>query len=297
METVYDAILTSAINLLQVRRVGWNAAVQKVIGRLSGDVDPVQFSAIAAEPKIVLESYDIAGALTDISLATGLALSLDPMDGDGWAVPFNKYANGGTFAGAAANAMLFGTNGLWTIGEISAEQDALATVTVNGDFISDGIDPPVESSVNNTLAGMDFDALYTLGPVLLDGSTDVSLVKSIKISAGLKTKNRRFDGVPFCQLVSIVERNPMISITFVDADMLYTFGPMFASSASGAAYLRLLLDGGTVDDPANQTHIKLTFGGGLITADDFNATENDDGTGTLSFYATSLSASTTSTIP
>ena len=290
MDIVYDAVV-GAVALKQLRSSEWSPSLQQFIGRLSGGTTPQLIGVKSGDPRVNFESLDITGVMAGI--AGGLAVSADTIT-----VPYNKMANGGTFAGSGANAQLNATDGLFVVEQYSAQQDGDASASIAGYLISPdgGIETGPTSSVNNSLASQAYNAAFTLGPVLING-TEISQVSSVSIRPGAMVETRRFLGGWLPTWASIKQFNPVIEITTHNLDYLYTFGPSAVAGSSTAAYFRKRADGGTFVAGAGTVHPKFSFAGGLVTIGNARASESEPGAIVIPIYGKVLSLAVNAALP
>jgi hypothetical protein len=292
MDVLYDAIL-NASTLHQIKRTSFNPGIEHQPLRQTGALDPTQIVVKGGEPRATFESMDLAGVLTAISPTAGLFINNATIT-----IPWNRRANGGTFAGGSNNFTLNALYGLCILKGISASQgDEGAVAEIECAFLSsDGLIVPVTAQVNQALAAQAYGTAYAMGPMYID-SSQLTQVESIKVDPGINLVTKRFDGSVYPTLAFIQERNPTIDITFENFDALNTQGPLFASMTTGAAYFRKKLDGGTFVTDVTTGHVKLSFGTGLKVIQSADASDTGNGKATLRLIGKALSSSTASAIP
>ena len=292
MDALYDAIV-GGTTLRQIKRTSFQAGIEGQALRQSGALDPSQIIVKGGEPRITFESMDLSGVLTAISVSSGLFVNNAAIT-----IPWNRRANGGTFAGGSNNFQLSALYGLFIPKSISASQgDDGAVVEIEGCILSsDGLTVPVTASVNNALGSQAYSTAYAMGPMYID-STQLLQVESIKVDPGLTLVAKRFDGSVYPTLAFIQERNPTIDITFENFDALNTQGPLFASMTTAAAYFRKKVDGGTFVTDITAVHTKLSFGTGLKVVQSADASDTSNAKANIKLMGKVLTAALTSTIP
>jgi hypothetical protein len=292
MDVLYDAVL-GANTLHQIKRTSFLPSVESQSLRQSGALDPSQIVVKGAEPRVTFESMDLTGVLAACSVTGGLFVSSGTIT-----IPWNRRANGGTFAGGSTNFVLNGTNGLFILKGISASQgDEGAVAEIEGCFLStDGLTTPVTATVNQALGAQAYGTAYAMGPMYLDG-TQLTQVESIRVDPGIALVVKRFDGSVYPTIAFIQERNPSIDVTFENFDALNTYGPLFNSMTTAAAYFRKKLDGGTFVTDVTAGHVQCSFGTGLRVIQGADASDTSNGKATMKIIGTALASSTAHAIP
>lgn len=293
MDALYDAILDAA-TLKQVRRTTYNGQLEVLTGRLSGAVDPSAKFLKKAEPRATFETEDISGCLTAISVSAGLYISSGTIT-----IPWNRRANGGTFAGGSNNAILSATKALAILSSISASQgDDGAVASVELAFLSsDGLTAPVSASVNQALSSQSSNAWFSMGPVYID-SSQLTQVKSVRVDPGVQMVTKMFDGAIYPTIAFIQARNPAIEVQFENFDALNAQTPLLAALTSCAAYFRKRAAGaGAFVSDATSGHVKLSLGTGVKVMQSAEGSGQENGTVTLRLEGLALSSSTSSAIP
>lgn len=293
MDVVYDAILDSS-TLKQVRRSSFRPQAQVLTGRLSGGVDPSAKFLKQAEPRGTFDCEDLAGVLTAISVSSGLYISSGTIT-----IPWNRRANGGTFAGGSNNAIISGTKGMAIIQQISASQgDDGAVATVELAYMSsDGLTAPCSTSVNQALSSQSYNAWFAMGPVYVD-SSQLTQVKSVRVDPGIQLTTKMFDGSIYPTISFIQARNPAIEVEFENFDALNSQAIIVAAMTSCAAYFRKRAVGaGAFVSDATTGHVKLSLGTGIKVLQTAEGSGQENGTATLRFEGLALSSSTSSAIP
>ena len=290
-DVAYDAYL-GAVQIKQVRRSGFTSGGQILRARASGSPVTSAMFGKMADPKFSFETSDIAGVLAGISLTSGLSVS-----GGSLVLPYNKRANGGTFAGAGANFELAATDALTVIQQISAQQDgdgAMATLETTL-LSADGLSDPVTATGGSTLSSESFNLEFAMGPVTVNGS-QVPAIVGFTVTPGLTLLTKRYNGGIFPTQVFIQTIDPTIQITFEDFDALATYGPFFTELSSVVCFLRKRADGGVFVADATAEHIALSMGAGMSVNDNLGADGQNSGQAVLTLQGAVLSSSITSAI-
>lgn len=293
MDVVYDAIV-GAVALKQIKRTSFSPGAQLQADRMSGAVDPAVFFLQGAEPRATFESMDMPGVIAGISATAGLFVSAGTLT-----IPFNRRANGGTFAGGSTNFTLTGANGMAILQSLGAAQsDEGAVASIELCFLStDGLTIPVAANVNQALAAEAYDASHAFGPAYLNG-VKLTQVVSTRVNTGVALTVKRYDGSVYPTIAFIQTRNPSIEITFENFDAINTYGPLFAAPTACAVYYRQKSPGGTFATDITATHVKASFGaGGMSAVQSAEASGNANGTATLHVVGTALALTAASTIP
>lgn len=288
--TVYDAIL-GALTLKQVTRSDFQPNAQQIAGKASGAVAPSELFAGAAEPVISFDSMDVSGVLAAISISAGLAVSSGTIT-----VPWNKRANGGTFASGTAHDELNATDGLIVPTSFSANQgDEGASVSLDVHLISsDGATVPVTAAGSQSLASQSFNAMYSLGAGSINGTAIPELV-GVSINPGIQVEKQSIDGFNYPTAVFINSVDPYIDFIFEDMDAVATYAPLFTVGSAAIAYFRKRSGVSFVADGTAQ-HCKFSFADGLVVAQGIQHSGINRGQATLRVYGEALTASGASAI-
>lgn len=297
MDSVYDVILGS-YTIRQCRNTRYNPAVEQIIGRFSGGIDPQALYISKSEPKCTFETDDLATGLgigTDTFCSAGLHTENGTIT-----IPFAKRAIGGTFSGAGANMRLNATYALTVPTSISAQQNQNATMSVETHFYLPTGLVPVTDSTAQDLGSQSFVGCHTLGPVYITpsggSSTQVTQVTGVTITPGITVFTDFFDGSAYPKWVSVTMREPVIEITTKNFDHLAAYGPIGGGVDACNVYLQHRAVGGTYVAAATTSHIALSSAVSLAVISDISADERT-GTGTIRLTCKALSCDTTSAIP
>lgn len=297
MEVLQDVIFGAGTTIKQCQGVSHSNEVNLLIGRDSGDVDPALTAVLEAGPTTTATSFDVAGFIGVFGVTAGALVEAGTVS-----LPFQKRANGSTFAGASSHFTMTGTNAYGYPTQYTATQGGEATATADIMFLStDGETAPLSSATGTSLSASTYNAAYSLGPAKIGSGmsfTQLPEVTGVTVAPGLQVEVRRFNGNPYPEKAVIVQRNPTIEITVADLDSIDDYGPMFSSNDNNDAvvYFRKALDGSARVSNATAQHIAFTLSGGIVTVQDFSAQDTSDGSATLLVTGKSLAVSATSAI-
>jgi hypothetical protein len=289
----YDCVL-DAVNLRQVRSTGFSPNVELIRDRAGGATAAAIVALLSANPQVTLKSGDVAGAITNLGIGSGLWIPSGTIT-----VPFLGRALGGTFTAGAAHETLSAQRALVVPKSFAASHNdqAGATVEIMAQLLSiDGFTAPVATNTNQTLAASAFGALYRMGPVILN-SAQLSGVTQVSVTTGLDVDTDSYDGEPYprdAYLKTAID--PTISITFENYTALAAHGPLFAALTSAVCYFRKVADGGVTVSDATAVHCAFTATGGLSINQDASAEVQKSGSATIVLNPKTLAASATSAI-
>lgn len=287
-DALYDAVL-GALTLKQVTRGSFSYGASPVAGYQSGMLDVSEYFGGPAEPRARFSSTDVGGVLASVSATVGLPVAAGTIS-----IPFQKRTNQATFAGSSAHDKVTGANGLIIPISASASQDGDASVDLECIFRSTDGTNPVTISTAQSLAGLAFNKMWTLGPVSVNGYTIEEAV-SASITFGLGVTTKRFGGLNFPQRIYIVTRRPEISITFNDYSELANFTAAHTVMTDAVVYFRHRSGASFAADNAT-THCKFSFGDGIAQLESMEASNEQDGTATLRMLGETLTISGASAI-
>lgn len=297
MDVVYDAILGSGNNLRQVRSSQYSPNGTIILGSASGAIDPSELYGGAANPTVLFETADVAGALGLMSVTAGLHVSSGTIT-----IPYQKRANGAAFAGTLSHMTISGTDALIIPVQISGRQDNEAVIlTVQVIFYSStGLANPVTFNTGATLASQAFNAQYDFGPVYADlggGSSQIAEAVGWTVNTGIVVGTQRANGGIYPSKLFIQQRNPTIEILFEDFDDAAAFGTVYDALTSCAVYGRQRTDGGTHTADASGAHLKFSFAAGITDIRSLGGSDRNNGQASIMLTGKALTAATTSTIP
>lgn len=290
-DTVYDAFL-GAYNLRQCFNGSYNPQAQVIGGIVSGAPDPSALYGHTTAPKAMFQTGDLAGLIAGVSMGAGLSIASGTV-----LIPFRRRANQGTHASGSSHVVVSGTDGLAVCTEIAAAQDDEAA-RAGVDFFfrsTDGLTNPAAIAGSQSLSAQAFVGLYAFGPVYVNGSKVGEVIRS-RVVPGITVQVLRHDGGNYPDRLYIVQRRPVIELTFRDFDDLAAFGTSFAVLTSVAAYYRKRSGAGFVSD-ASTSHVKCSFTDSLLTVSQAGANDVQPGEATIQIHGLALTASAASAIP
>lgn len=288
-DALYDAVL-GALTLKQITRGSFNWNSSPVAGYQSGMLDVTEYFGGPADPRARFSSTDVGGVVGGVSATAGLSVSAGTIS-----IPFQKRSNQSTFAGSGSHNKLTAANGLIVPLTISASQDGDATADLECIVRSADGTNPVTISSSQSLSGLAFNGLWTVGPVVINSQT-IDEVASVSINYGIGTTIRRFGGLNFPQKVYVVTRRPTIDITFFDYNELSGFLAAHTAMTSAVVYLRQR-SGATFAATDSGTHCSFSFGDGMAQVEMLEASNESDGTCTIRLYGETISHSATANLP
>ncbi|HEY0982674.1 hypothetical protein [Schlesneria sp.] len=293
-DVVYDAILGSGVNLRQVTNSSFDPKVESLAGRMSGAAVISDQFIVSSQPEASLSTVDIGGFLTAFGVVGAVV-----NNGANVTIPFQKRARAGTFVGAGANMVVKGITDCPVVlnpQTITAPRQGAPTAQGQVLFLSsDGMVTPYSETVNQTLAGQLFSAMYGLGPVYINGDL-VPRQVGFSVTFGLGwSEPQNYEGSVFASDIFLETIDPVIEVQVEDFDLLASILGG-ASITNVTAYLRKRASGGTYVADATAQHIKFTFAGGLIKPQAMSAQETKHGNAGLRLEGRTLVASTASAV-
>ncbi len=275
VDVVYDCPLGSGVLLSQVTQSQFSENIDVLPGRMSGSgVISDQFIEGAA-PHAQLTSMDIGGSLT-IFGTTGSLLS----GGNNVAIPYQKRASGGTFAGGSTNAVVKGAVSCPVLlMPMSVSAPPKGSPTFHGDlhfFSSDGLTQPYSIVTNQGLGSQAFNAMYGLGYIKVNGTLVPRQIGfTVHFGVGLSEK-KHYDGAIWPTDIFQETFDP--SIEFSQEDFDYISGIAGGASITTLyAWLRKRASGGTYASGVSTVHISFGFTSGFIRAQQISASETKNG--------------------
>lgn len=276
--TVYDAFLGS-LNLRQVTSSSFNPGTSIIVGRVSGGQLPSFIAGGASSPRASFASMDVFNALTSVDLSAGLSIASGSI-----VIPFQKRAQGGTYASGSSHQSITASDALLVITGIEAAQGGDgASVNLDAIFRStDGLTRPCTLNTAASLTAQAFQALYHMGPVKVQmasesAASQVTQVTRFSVNPGLSVQVAAYDGGNYPTVITIDQQDPSIDLTFEDFDAASRFVSDYTELDSITVYLRKLADGGTFVADATEGHISMTLTGGLITVQSIQAAQGGNG--------------------
>lgn len=293
-DSTYDLFLGSGNNIRQVLRTNYGPNSAVIPAHMSGATAPTNIYGGPAEQTLSFDTADLLGLLTAISVSTGLLLSADVIT-----IPYNRRANGGTFAAGASHFALSATDGYAYLTAIAAAQDNPAVIA-SGEFLpfsTTGLLDPIAANKNTTLTAAAFVSQYDFGPVYFN-SVQVPQAVGWSFSPGFVVRSRRFDGANFPTAHYLVRANPSITIVFEELDDIAdVFSGLFATITTADVYARKRTDGGIHVVDATAEHVKLSLAGGISAVETLDVSEQGSAQVGVRLWGKTASHSTASAIP
>lgn len=291
---VADAIF-GATTIRQVTATSHRTAQVTRQAMTSGGATVSQVSGIGAEPVTTVTSADLAGLValnTNTYCSAGLYVSSGTVT-----VPYKARSTGGVFASGSNHPAISGTDALIipTGFEASVGDENGASCTSEIHWIStDGTTDPAAGSTGNALASQAFNAEFSLGKVMFNAG-ELSGVQSVRITPGITIVKSKAKNLIYPTEVSIQTVIPMIEITTNDLDDVALCSKWTAMTSANVYFVKRSDSGLYVADITAE-HIKFTFAAGLETAESVEASENSNGTVTITLRGKTLTASAASAI-
>lgn len=290
--TVYDAILGASNNLRQVVSADYSPNVKIEPGRVSAGVDPSALFMTDAKPTARLQTMDLAGALGILSITAGLDVASGVID-----IPHQTRAPGSSFAGSSSHPVLRASDGLIVPQSVSVNQGDLASLMdIMIHYESDGFAAPVGQVVDQTLTAQAFNALFGLGPAVLNSTALVGVIGHT-VNFGITVEPEQVGGAVYPTTHFITERNPSIDVRFRDVEALDTFAEIALTMTALAVYHRKRAEGATYVANATAQHVSFSFADGIASVQNVSGSGNQPAIPTLRCFGEALSVSTTATIP
>lgn len=289
--TVYDALIGTGNNVRQVVSTDYSPNARIEAGRVSAGVDPSALFLTEARPTARIQSGDLAGVLALLSVTAGLDVAGENID-----LPYQFRAAGSTFAGNLSHSVLRGTNGLVVPQSASVNQgDVASLIDLMVHFESDGFTAPVAQVDDLTLTAQAFNALFGLGPAVLDSAT-VAGVIGHTVNFGLTVEPEMTDGAVYPVTHFITERNPSIDLRFRDFDSLAAAATIASAMTTLVVYHRKRAEGGTYVANGTGAHVAFSFGAGITSVQNVTGQGTQPAIPTLRCFGELLSVSSTATI-
>lgn len=289
---VYDAILGAGNTIKQVASADYSPNNTIQAGRASGAVAPSAHFLTDSKPTVRIQSSDLAGVLGIVSPVAGLDVEADVID-----IPHRTRAAGSSYAGTLAHSILRGTDALVVPTSVRAAQgDVASMIDLMVHWESDGFTDPVAQVLNQTLAAQDFQAMFGLGPGVLNGTT-VGGVIGHTVNFGLTVEPEQTNGAIFPTTHFITETNPTIDLQFRTVAQLNAFTAIAAAMTSLVVYHRKRAPGSKYVANATAEHISFSFADGIQSLQNVTGQGNQPAIPTLRCHGELLTVSTTATIP
>lgn len=252
-----DATLGS-LTLLQVTGADFSANGDPIPGVTTSGIDVAEYFGGPVDLRASFTTEDIASVCAVSNIATaGLTVSAGTI-----AIPYRLRANLSTFAAGSSHYILSGTHGMIYPTSFNIPSGGSATASLECIFVSsDGATVPVAVNVSQALGSEAFNAIHTLGPVSINGTT-IDKVTNVTVTPGLGllVEFYRHNFLVDCFIVS---RRPMIEVTTYDLAALSALGSAWGIGTAVVAYARKR-DGTSFVADATAEHCSFTFADGIV---------------------------------
>jgi hypothetical protein len=283
---LYDAILGS-YTARQVRNVQITSNGQVIHG-LTSDGTLAELFGGRKDIRVSLDTEDVAGvigAAADIETA-GLPISAGTIT-----IPFEKRSHLSTFASGSNHYALTGANGLVIPTSFQADGAGNASASLELiTFSTNGTTAPLAEATSQALGSTAFNALYALGPVVLNGTT-LTRVAGVVIRTGLVAAPEWNSAETYPREVFIRPPIlPTIEIRCYDVEEITGALGGWLAGTSLVVYFRKRAAGGTFVADLTAQHLKFSFADGIVDAGLGGSGVGDDATKTYIFHGELLTA-------
>lgn len=169
-------------------------------------------------------------------------------------------------------------DGLMTWGQISASQDAAASITLTIHARYDGTNNPFVYATGQALPTPlpNIAEQFTLGKAMING-TELSGLQSTTVSSGMNVITQSSSGDVYPTFVGIATKTPKIELRTKTISALNTFG--LTGTAQGATdsliYFTKLSENGTRVAAGTAEHVKISVDDGIITTGAAGGSNNE----------------------
>lgn len=239
-----------------------NTVTQEVL-QGGGSLDPYNIATLKSEQAISFGTKDLKVFL-DLCGISGYTISSSAQG----KLYFRQLADGGTYTGSTNDTYILINKGLLHFTSISCQQFQAAVLSAMIIPTFDGTNLPCV--LNNSTAAPTLardTAVYTLGGLTVNGTAIP--IQSANVELGLGLELMGADGSVYNTEVFIVRRNPKITCTLKDAQVMATIAPFLGKAVGGDVilYFRKYSMGGGYVANNTEEHIKITVKDGQISSD------------------------------
>lgn len=283
---------SGTLSLQQMYGSTFNPGSNHGLCRPGGGLNPAAHILGTANPSESHRTRDLLTLLNSggISLISGLACS------SGHTARLQKKLAGGAFSTGTAHYTRSSASGFAHIRSISDDIDSVEGAEAEVEYIplsAAGLNPYTEDDdVDFTSAPAPaFMSQYHMGGVWL-GSTQLTGLVRRTLTPGIIFAARRIDGGawPVYGASSIVARAPMLSLTFLKADMTFNVLGSLFSAPLGSTLKNYYQRGTTAVDgrvaAGSASHIRVDVAAGNWGSDDVSVANEDDATLTIAVRVT-----------
>jgi hypothetical protein len=269
------------MNLQQLDSQGLSAGSRKKTIRPGGATNPAAHILSTANPRCQFRTCDL------LTLHTVMGSNFFLYCSGGHVMRYQKRIEGGAFAAGLDHFVQSTAKGFLYITEIGVDIDSDEGAYANLEYIP--LSVAGENPIANTpaqsfaaVAAPAFMSQYFMGGLWL-ATTPVLGLTRFAFRPGTQVVSRRSDGGVFSRAdgTSIVARDPMFDLTFLNAEFAYDIGTMFLT-ALGATINGYLQRGTTAVDGriagASLSHIRYAAAAGSWGVDNLSVSGIDDAT-------------------
>ncbi len=235
-----------------------------------GSIFPSALSIVAQRPTASLSSWDIAKVLDAIPLL-GVNLATSALNMYGY-----LHALAGGRSAGSTHVKYVASNGILTLGQITASHQQNAVITANALLTSDPTganDPIVKTESESVPTGFDDTVRFALGPITIE-SIAIGSFTSLTIGFGIQAEAEGAESNIWPTHSSIVRVVPVITIRGKNIKWLgagaVPLGGLAATHLNTSFYLRKRKLHGDWTPDATAEHIKFTAAGMAYINDAFS---------------------------
>lgn len=262
-------------NVAAIRNITVSPAAAELVERNGGEVDPSFVGSIAADPRIMFTSLDLAALLGAFSTNHYLAVdSSHTLEAFLYAVQdLGTRKTGSTHKKAVVN------EGLLVPRDVTVDQDGLASMECECVASYDGTNEPIAVTNNVALPTAAMIEPFSLGPMKISNTTAAG-IRRLTVSHGWNLQSYRDSGGKYPTTLYGSTRQPRVTVNGINANVLETYGLMGAAlNTTAVFYLRKAKFGGGYYADNETEHISCTVRGSILpggpTGGQDGALEND----------------------
>lgn len=295
-ETTWDVNIDTAV-IKNVRSTGYNLDAQIIADRASGSLGPSALFIGNMDPRVSLQSSDIA-TLVALNSATFVSNGLC-ITSASTIVPFARRADCAVVASGGSHTTLTCNNTIIIPQSFEARQESAdgAICSLECRFrSSDGVTNPVTVSTTATLSASTYGATFGLGKATVNASAVAGLV-GVMINPNITITPQRKDGGPYPVTHYLISTNPTIDLMVEDLKAAAAYLPSGGSGIAVEAYFRKRKDGAIFEPDASLVHVKFSFASSLVNTEMLEANQSGNGSATIRCHGKVLVAAADVAIP
>jgi len=271
--TIYAVNIANDVPILlnQCTEETLNPGIREIIEGADGEVDARYAAVMEQRPQIGFTTTSLQTALGAAGISGRF---IDVTDGatygelEAW---FQKLAEGSTRAAGASHVKMIVNEGMLLPRTLSATQGQSASLRYDVIATYDGSNEPIAVSTAAVSGTPGVSALWTLGPVVINGA-EVNGVVDLQVDFGIQEIVEGADGEVWPRYAAIMSRRPSIIFTTPDVGLFGTLG--LTGDAQGGTdslvYLRQIAEGGTRTAIDGGGHVKISVDEGMIYTESIN---------------------------